>query len=150
MKQLIRSALIVIGAIALAAARPQDPPNPLTLVISNGPFAGTYKSKGAETICMHAKAQKIYTASFKDFEAKGPKAFAEGGIKVDSPDAPGPYHGDLHAAFGDGPKAVQYDAIRVPVTMTPKGKGADLAGEGKTKEGIQMRVTASCQDVTTM
>jgi hypothetical protein len=150
MKQLIRSALVLTGAVALAAARPHAAPNPLTLVVSNGPFAGTYNSKGAETTCMHAKAQRMYAASFKDFDAKGPKAFAEGGIKIDNPDAPGPYHGDLHAAFGDGPKAVQYDVFHIPITMTPKGKIMEITGAGKTKEGIQMSVKATCADVTQM
>jgi hypothetical protein len=150
MKQLMRSALIVAGAVALAGARTPAAPNPLQVVIANGPFAGTYDARGAETICLHAKAQKMYAASFKDFNAHGAKAFAEGGIKVDNPDAPDKKFGDLHAAFGVDPNSVQYDVYNVPITMTPKGKGADLAGAGKTKDGIQMRVTASCQDLETM
>jgi len=151
MKQLVRSALIAAGAVALAAARTHVAPNPLQLVIANGPFAGTYDARGTETICLHAKMQKMYAASFKDFNAHGAKAFAEAGIKVDNPDLPGPKFGDLHAAFGDDQKySVEYDVYNVPITMTPKGKGADLAGAGKTKDGIQMRVTASCQDLETM
>jgi hypothetical protein len=38
----------------------------------------------------------------------------------------------------------------VPITMTAKGEGAELAGSGQTKDGVQIRVTASCVDVTTM
>jgi hypothetical protein len=34
--------------------------------------------------------------------------------------------------------------------MTLTAKGADFAGTGKTKDGIQIRVTASCVDVMTL
>ena len=40
--------------------------------------------------------------------------------------------------------------IHVPVTLTMKGKGAELTGTGKTKDGVQIQVKASCVEVTTM
>jgi hypothetical protein len=151
MKQLVRSVLILFGAAALAAARTHAAPNPWTVVVGNGPYAGTYKAKADEVICLHSKQPKMYAASFRDFDAKDAHALGEGGIKVDNPDAPGPKTGDLHVAFGDDKKrSVVYDVYNAPITLTPKGKGADLAGAGKTKDGIAIRITASCVDVETM
>jgi hypothetical protein len=151
MKQLVRSTLILTGAALLAAARPHAAPNPMTIVVANGPYAGTYKARADEVVCLHAKAQKMYAASFKDFNANSPRAFAEGGLKVNNPDVAGPKKGDLLAAFGTNDKrSVEYNVFDVPITMTAKGEGAELAGSGKTKDGVQIRVTASCVDVTTM
>jgi hypothetical protein len=151
MKQLIRSALILGGALSLAAARPHAPPNPLQVVIGNGPFAGTYATKGEQTACVREKVQKIFAASFKNFDAKGARAFNEGAISVNNPDAAGAKHGDLHVAFGEGQNfTVAYDVSAVPVTMTARGKLIDLAGSGKTKGGIQITVTATCADITPM
>ena len=151
MKQVIRSSLIIGGAIALAAARPHAAPNPWTIVVGNGPFAGSYKAKADEVICLHSKQQKMYAALFRDSEAKGARALGEGGIKVDDPDSPGPKKGDLHVAFGDDAKrSATYDVYGVPITFKMKGERAEIAGKGKTKEGISLEITASCTDVTTM
>ena len=151
MKQIIRSALVLAGAAGIAAARQPAEPNPMVVIVANGPYAGTYTARADEVVCLHAKAQKMYAASFKDFEAKGPRTFAEGGMKVDNPDAPGPKTGDLLASFGPNDKhAVEYNVIHVPVTLTMKGKGAELTGTGKTKDGVQIQVKESCVEVTTM
>jgi hypothetical protein len=151
MKQVIRSALILAGATALAAARTHAAPNPWSVVVGNGPYAGTYKAKAEEVLCLHSKDPKMYAASFRDFSAKDAHALGEGGIKVDNPDVPGPKTGDLHVAFGhDKKRSVVYDVYSVPITFTPKGKGADIAGAGKTRDGIAIRITASCVEVETM
>jgi hypothetical protein len=151
MKQLIRSALIVAGAVSLAAARPHDAPNPWTIVVGNGPYAGTYSAKAAEVICLNAKPQKFFAASFRDFDAASARALGEGGIKVDNPDVAGPKTGDLHVAFGDDKKrSVTYDAYHVPIAFTAKGKSMEISGAGKTKDGIGLKITATCNDITTM
>ena len=150
MKQLIRSALIIAGAVSLAAARPHYVPNPWTLVIGNGPFAGTYSAKAEEVICLDAKAQKFYAASFRDFEATGSRALQAGGIKVDNPEKAGPKTGDLTVQIGAGKSAATYDAYNVPIAFTAKGKSMELSGAGKTKEGISLKITATCNDITTM
>ena len=148
MKQLIRSTVIVAGIAALSAARPHAVPNPWTVVVANGPFAGTYNAKAAEVMCFHYKTQKMLGASFKDFDAKGARALAEGGIKVDNPDAPGAKTGDLQVGFGNSDKlSIAYSVYNVPITVTPKGKGADLVGAGKTKDGVQIRITANCAEI---
>jgi len=151
MRASFRTVILAAGTAVLSAARPHAAPNPMTIVVANGPYAGTYKARADEVVCLHAKAQKMYAASFKDFNANSPRAFAEGGLKVNNPDVAGPKKGDLLAAFGTSDKrSVEYNVFDVPITMTAKGQGAELAGSGKTKDGVQIRVTASCVDVTTM
>ena len=148
MKQLIRSTLILAGATALAAARMPALPNPWTVVVANGPYAGTYKAKADEVMCLHTKQPKMLAASFRDFDAKDAHALGDGGIKVDDPDAPGPKRGDLHVAFGDDKKrSMTYDIFNVPISVTPKGKGADISGAGKTKDGVGIQITASCAEI---
>jgi hypothetical protein len=148
MKQLVRAALIVAGIASLSAARPHAAPNPWSVVVANGPFAGTYKANADDVMCFHYKTQKMLGASFKDFDAKGPRTLAQGGIKVDNPDAPGAKTGDLNVAFGSSNKlSVDYSVFNVPITVTAKGKGVDLSGAGKTKDGVQLRITASCAEV---
>ena len=59
--------------------------------------------------------------------------------------------GDLHVTFGtEAKKSISYDVEDVPVTLTLKGKGADLAGAAKTKEGVSLRITASCAKTDTV
>jgi hypothetical protein len=148
MKQPIRSALILAGAASLAAARAHAVPNPWTVVVGNGPYAGTYKAKAEEVMCFHTKEPKMLAASFRDFDAKDAHALGDGGIKVDDPDVSGPKTGDLHVAFGDDKKrSVVYDVYGAPITITPKGKGAEISGAGKTKDGVAIRITASCVEI---
>jgi hypothetical protein len=151
MRATLCTVILAAGASVLSAARPPAAPNPMTIVVANGPYAGTYKARADEVVCLHAKAQKMYAASFKDFDANSPRAFAEGGLKVNNPDVAGPKKGDLLAAFGTNHKrSVEYNVYDVPITMTTTGRGTELAGSGRTKDGVQIRVTASCVDVTTM
>ena len=151
MRALFRTVILAAGAVALSAARPSAAPNPLSIVVANGPYAGTYTAKADEVVCMHSKAQKMYAASFKDFNANAPRAFAEGGLSVKNPDVAGPKKGDLYVAFGTSDKkSIEYSVYDTPITMTVKGAGAAFVGSGRTKDGVQIRVTASCIDVTTM
>lgn len=148
MNQLTRSALILAGAASLAAARAPAAPNPWTVVVGNGPYAGTYKAKADEVMCLHTTSPKMLAASFRDFDAKDAHALGDGGIKIDNPDAPGPKTADLHVAFGDDKKrSMTYDVYNAPATLTPKGKGADIIGAGKTKEGVTIRITANCAEI---
>jgi hypothetical protein len=148
MKLVIRMAVIVTCGAALSGARPRALPNPWSVVVANGPYAGTYKAKADEVMCFHSKAPKMLGSSFKDFEANSPRGLAEGGIKVDNPDEPGPKTGDLQVSFGTKDKlSVTYLIYSAPVTVTAKGKGADLVGAGKTKDGISIRITASCAEI---
>ncbi len=147
MKQLIRSTLIIAGAAALSAARSSAAPDSLTFVIGNGPFAGTYHED--QPLCFQTKEPKVLAATFRNLDAKGPKALAEGGIKLDNPDAPGAKTGDLIAGFGGNGKKVdlEYNVFNVPIEVTRAGRGATLVGAGRSKEGVAIRVTATCSSI---
>ena len=141
-------ALFITGTTTLTAAAVQTPPNVLEIIVGNGPLAGTYKPPTAEVICLHAKKEKRYTAAWKDFNAHDAKAISEAGINVSNPDDAGAMHGEVRIAFGDpDKKPTVYSVDQAPLTLSMKGTGAEITIEGKTKDGIQLRVTAKCLDV---
>ena len=141
-------ALFITGTTTLTAAAVQTPPNVLEIIVGNGPLAGTYKPPTAEVICLHAKKEKRYTAAWKDFNAHDAKAISEAGINVSNPDDAGAMHGEVRIAFGDpDKKPTVYSVDQAPLTLSMKGTGAEITLEGKTKDGIQLRVTAKCLDV---
>lgn len=144
-------ALVITSTTTLATAGVQDPPNVLEIIVRNGPLAGTYKPPTEEVICLHAKKEKRYTAAWKDFNAQDAKAISEAGINVSNPDDAGAKHGEVRIAFGDpNKKPTVYSVDQAPLTLSLKGTGAEITFEGKTKDGIQLRVTAKCLDVEKM
>lgn len=98
---------------------------------------------------LHAlKKEKRYFATWKDFDAHDAKTIAEAGINVLNPDDAGPKHGEVRIAFGDpAKKPTVYSVNPGPLTMTMTRKGAEIMFRGKTKDGIDLRVTAKCSDV---
>lgn len=151
MSVLARTILVIVGACALCSAGVRASPNVLEVVVGNGPLAGSYKPPVAEVICLHAKKQKVYSAAWKGFNVHDAKAIAEAGISVANPDEAGAKYGDVRIAFGDQDKRpTVYNVNQAPLTLTIKGKGAEVAFQGKTKDGIQLRVAAQCLDVEEM
>jgi hypothetical protein len=145
---LITAVALGTGIAATADARVHAESNVLEIIVGNGPFTGTYKPPASEIICMHATKQKVYAASYKNFAVKGAKALAEGGVSVSNPDVPGAKVGDVLVTFGDAAKKPTVYAVNgAPLTITRRGAGADIAFVGKTKDGIELRVTAKCVDV---
>ncbi len=145
--------LFLTGLLALTASAFATVPagNTLEIVIGNGPHAGTYKPPTDAVICLHAKRQQRYSAAWKDFDAHDAKAIAEAGINVSNPDEAGAKHGEVRIAFGDPDKKLTvYSVDQAPLTLAKAGKGAEITFQGKTKEGIQLRVTAKCSDVEEM
>ena len=148
MLHLVRSILVLAGVSALAAGSIQAPLNVLEVVVVNGPFAGTYKPPTSEVICYHNKKEKIYTATWKDFGAHDAKAIDSAGINVSNPDDTGAKRGDVRITFGDpGKNPTMYSVNQEPLTLTIKGKGSEIAFQGQTKDGIQLRINATCLDV---
>jgi len=148
------AAISAAGGVAVFAYPPAPPDDVMVIVIANGPHAGTYKPPTEEIICMDAKKQKQFAASYKDFDAKDPKAVSEGGINILNPDEPGPKQGHALVAFGDPGKKpqVQYSFsifkdTTGQLTFTRSPKGADLSFQGKTPDGIAVRITAKCTDI---
>ncbi len=149
----IRLILVVAGTLILAeqAFATAAAENTLEIVVGNGPHAGTYKPPAEAIICLHAKKQKRYSAAWKDFSAHDPKAIAEAGINVSNPDDAGAKQGEARIAFGDpDKKPTVYSVDQAPLTLTKTGSGAKITFHGKTKDGIQLRVTAKCSDVEEM
>ena len=141
--------LVSTSAIATALAAPV--PNVLEVVIGAGTLAGSYTLPASEVICLHARKQKAYSVAWKDFNARDAKAIAEVGISVSNPDDAGAKFGDVRIAFGDPDrKPTVYSVVHAPMTLTIKGKGAEIAFEGNAKDGTRLRVTAQCRDVEEM
>ena len=155
MSRPIRHLLFIAGAftfgcmaqtIAAAAAE-----NTFEIVVGNGPHAGTYKPPAETVICLHAKKQKRYSAAWKDFNAHDAKAIAEAGINVSNPDDAGAKQGEVRIAFGDpDKKPTVYIVDQASLTLTRTATGAEITFQGKSKEGIQLRVIAKCSDVEEM
>lgn len=163
MRHVVRVILIIVSAGAFVGAGVESSPNVLEVVVGNGPHAGTYKPPASEVICMHVKKQRLYTAAWRNLllneqvnalfgkttQGKNDTAvISEVGINVPNADGPGAKSGQVLVAFGDrDKKQIEYKVDQAPLTLTIKGKGAEIAFQGKTKDGIQLRVTAACSDV---
>ena len=155
MSRPIRHLLFIAGAFTfgcmaqtIAAASGE---NTFEIVVGNGPHAETYKPPADTVICLHAKKQKRYSAAWKDFNAHDPKAMAEAGINVSNPDDAGSKQGEVRIAFGDPDKnPTVYSVDQAPLTLTRTATGAKITFQGKSKEGIPLRVIAKCSDVEEM
>jgi len=130
----------------------QAPPNTMQVVVTGGPHGGTYAPPGTETICMRVKG-KQFSVGYRNMTAKDPNVLGEAGLEVQNPDDAGAKRGDVRIAFGDPDKSPTVYAINVPrdgpgtLTLTPGAKGADVAFQGKTKDGITLRITVRCLDI---
>lgn len=147
---LVVAAASALGIAALAHASAESD-NVLEIVIGGGPHAGTYKPPTSPIICMDAKQQKQFTAVYKDFDASDPKKLSEAAINIWNPAETGPRLGNVLITFGDPAKKppIQYSVTISRdnpggLTFTRNGKGADLAFQGRTKDGISLSVTARC------
>jgi hypothetical protein len=138
-----RSLALVIAAGWASGASAAD--NVFTIVVANGPFAGTYKA--GNVICMHAKSQDVFSAGFKDFGTVAAKAMGEGGAEVEQPDAPGAKFGSIKVSFGPDGKQTSYSIVHEPITLIMKGKAGHITFDGKTKKGIKLHVEAQCDSV---
>lgn len=145
---LVLAALGGGGASTFVAAGVQAPPNVLEIVVVNGPLAGTYKPPVDDVICLYEKKRQVFVAGSKSFDVHDAKVVAEAGFNVFNPYDAGAKYGFVRIAFGDPDKnPTVYSTDRVPVTLTVKGKGVEIEFQGKTKDGIQLRMTAKCLDV---
>ena len=151
MPRLVRTYLMIATCSLLAGAvRAQSAPDTIDVVVLNGPHAGTYKTPSSETICAHYKEMKWTFATWRGNDAPDPRKLSAAAIKVSNPEQAGPKRGDVQIAFGTEPgrKVVaDYNVTDVPITLTTKGKGVEMSFDGKTKEGVGLRVNAKCSEV---
>ena len=145
--------LAVVGALGGAVlAAPAD--NTLEIVVSGGPNAGTYRPPPAEILCWYFTTQKTLGAVYKDFDVRDPKKIGEAGINIDNPDDAGTKRGTVLVNFGaPGDKGAVKYSISIPkdsagpLTLMRSGKSAELTFQGKTKDGVSIRVTAKCPEL---
>jgi hypothetical protein len=158
MTDFIRVPVAVAFAAALGVAaiarQPAASENLIEILISNGPHAGTYKLPTDPIICMDRKQQKEFTAVYKDFDAKDPKVPGTAAIHILNYVEPGPKQGSAFVTFRDSAtKPGARYSVEIfrdgtnSLTITRNPKGADLAFQGKTKEGITLRMTATCTSI---
>lgn len=141
------AALLCTSLLAQAAA-----PNTMQVVVTGGPHAGTYAPPGTETICMRVKG-KQFSVGYRNMSAHDAKMLSEAGLQIDNPDDAGAKRGNVRIAFGDPDKSPTVYAIDVPhdgpgpLTLTTGASSADVAFQGKTKDGIAVRITVHCLDI---
>jgi hypothetical protein len=117
----------------------------LEVVVGNGPFAGTYKPPVAEIVCMHAKNQRVV----EEFQPARPACDVRGRTERVQSRRSG-CQVRRRARRDPDKKPVVYDLSQVPMTLKTRGKGADLAFEGRTKDGVALRISAQCNEVEDM
>jgi hypothetical protein len=140
-KAIIFCAFSAVSTLQAASA----PENVITVVVSDGPFAGTYSADA--TACLHIKDRNTLGCGWKQF-AKHPKTktLEEAGIEVDSVSrGPGARTGDVTVKFLDGTGETMHDysVVNVPLTLTRNGNVQQISFDGKTKDGVRMRVTGT-------
>ncbi len=144
-RALILSGIGLVSALQAAPA----PRNGITVVVSDGPYSGSYTAE--DTGCLHVKARNTLGCGWK--EPANPtrsKRLEEAGIQVDTVSAgPGARTGDVVVKFLDGAsgKIVDYSVSKVPLTLTRNGAVQQISFEGRTKDGVRMRVTGTLVEV---
>ncbi len=157
----LRLFVVVAAASALSVAALANGPAPsdnvLEIVIGSGPHAGTYKVPTSAVMCAYFKEGKNLAAIYKDFDANDVKTISDAAINVLNPDEAAPKWGSVLVAFGgrDGKRGARYDVSvkgsgADSLTFSRKGKVADLAFQGRTKDGISLHLTARCMDIETL
>ena len=158
--------LLVASAGVLSAARVEASVDVLEAVIANGPDAGTYRTPDSDLICMNSPKNNTYAATWTNLDEvvkdmygvqgeskKSPsKTLNSASIRVLNPNDPGAKLGDVNVGLRDpdATKNNSYNLKSVPLTLTIKGKGAEILFQGKTKDGIELRVTAQCSEMVEM
>lgn len=137
-----------LGAVCALQAAPAPQVNGITVVVSDGPFAGTYTAK--DTACLHVKDRNTLGCGWKDFGNTNTKRLEEAGIQVDTVSAgPGARTGDVIVRFLDGinKNMHDYSVSNVPMTLTRNGAVQQISFDGRTKDGVRMRVTGTIVEV---
>ena len=145
MHTLVRSLALLAGAIVLSAAHaPVN--NPIEVVVTGGPYAGSYKSDPADSYCMHSTKHDILSPSWQSAkQGVGAKEFTGVGIDVSQFKGAVAKTADVHVAFGDlQKKPFMLELRNTPATVTRSGKVTTVTLQGKTAQGAQLKVTASC------
>jgi hypothetical protein len=155
MPNLVRSMLLLAGATTLVAARVYAASDSLVIVVGNGPLAGTYEAPAGEIICVREKPPAYpnpgYGVEWRRFNGYSAKVLGEAAIEVSNPDKPGAKYGTVTIEFGDPDhNPTEYRVFPATLTIALIGRGGTIAFDGRTQEGIQLHVTASCVEWESM
>ena len=158
--------VLFVASASILAASHVDAADVLEAVIANGPDAGTYRTPESDLICMNSPNNNMYAATWSNLDdvvkdMYGPqgeskkvdaKVLNSASIRVLNPNDPGAKLGDVNVGMRnqDATKNRSYELKSVPITLTVKGKEAEISFDGKTKDGIQLRVTAKCSEMVLM
>jgi hypothetical protein len=116
--------------------------------VKNGPLAGDYKLDPGYASCMHSKARANYSMGFKDFNAHGAHALAQGGMQVFDNDRTGNKRGNLSVTFGDPDHDhTTYEISRGVATLIVKGNAVTMSLEGVTSSDIHISMTVDCAEL---
>jgi hypothetical protein len=145
--------LLLAGVSTLVAARVDAASDSLVIVVGNGPLAGTYGAPAGEIICLREKPPDYpdlgYGVEWRRFDGYGAKVLGEVGTEVSNPDKPGAKYGTVIIRFGDPDhNPTDYKDFHANVTIALSGRGGTIAFDGRTEDGIQLHVKASCVEWT--
>jgi hypothetical protein len=146
----MRSILVAVSILGVASATGADAPgkNVITVVVADGPFAGSYTANNVA--CVHIKDRNTFGCGWKAFsDHPTTKTLEEAGIQVDRVSVPGAKTGDVIVKFAaaGSDKLQDYSISNVPLTYTSNGNGGQISFEGKTKDGIHLRVSGTGVEV---
>jgi hypothetical protein len=143
-------------ALSAFAAPPAGAPNAdaFTITIGGGPHAGHYTLNGANMLCLRSHQRDQFSAAYKDPSAHDPRMVSGAGINVFKPDDPGPKQGQVNLSFGD-PEDKRPPLFNLfipreskgPLTLSKAGSAVTVTFKGRTKDGIELSMTATCTDV---
>lgn len=145
MRKVRRFFMIWVAGIAAALAAAPESQNTTTVVLDSGPLAGSYTIDNNG--CIELKERDKFGVTFKKF-AHSPTVITleEAAMELDRASTAGAKTGDVVVkllAVGSD-KAQDYSVSNVTLSVTRVGAGARLSFDGRTKEGLHMRVTATC------
>ena len=160
----VRLLAVLCAASAFGFAFPSEAiaaGNTMQIVVGNGPFAGKYSmndrvgshlvncfSTGGKIEAAYKFARKI--ADAKQFEVADSKTMSGAAVVVDNPTDSHAKTGDLTVQFGNRRKDfTEYFAFAPEgtVTLVVTGAGREFVFKGRTKDGIALEATASCNTI---
>jgi hypothetical protein len=149
MRTILKAMILWTLGTAWALPAAPAPQNVITVVVSDGPFAGSYTA--ADTACLHVKDRNTLGCGWKQFaQHVKTKTLEEAGIQVDTVSrGPGARTGDVIIKFLDGTSETMHDysVSKVPLTFTRNGNVQQISFDGRTKEGMRMKVTGTFVEV---
>jgi hypothetical protein len=128
------------------------------VVITGGPYAGTYAPADAASCLLDSHRNAMTMAYLKGGDDAGPKTLTEAAINVYDMEAATPgKSGEAGVIFGPikltGDQKTTYDIVvgskttKGAIALTKKGSGYAAVFDGKTEQGISLHIALECSTV---